>query len=563
MRRIGAEILVIGGGATGAGIALDAALRGFKTLLVEKGDLAHGTTGRYHGLLHSGGRYAVRDPQAARECIAENRILRRIMPGAIEDTGGFFLLLPEDDPAYADRWVMACAEADIPVEEIALAAALAEEPMLTPEAVRVFRTPDAACDSFDALHALARGIHAAGGIVRARHRVESLIVEGSHVRGAQVYDERTGESVEIRAEMVVNAAGPWAGQIAAMAGIALPVALSKGTLLAYAHRLTQAVLSRCAMPDDGDALVPVGTVSVIGTTSVPVEDLGRALSSEQPPSGLRPPPPCKGEAGWGFRHTTVQTRNTLDGLDSVEIEPWEVEKLKRRAEALVPAARDARLLRAWAGVRPLFQDESPAEGGRALTRTHTVVDHATRDGIGRFISVVGGKFTTYRLMAEDTVDLVGQKLGVYRACRTADERLPGNEPGRYHIFNKRYECIDRAPSAESVLCECELVTREQLAEAIRAGSVMALDDLRRDLRLGMGPCQGAFCAFRAAGVLREAQALTPEAANAALLDFLQERWKGLRPIATGSTARQAMLNIRLYRDLLGLDRLPCDTEPSP
>jgi len=104
MQTIQTEVLVIGGGATGTGVLRDLAMRGFKTLLVEKGDLTAGTTGRYHGLLHSGGRYAVKDPQAARECIEENRILRRIMPQCIEDTGGFFVVTPWDDPGYAPRF---------------------------------------------------------------------------------------------------------------------------------------------------------------------------------------------------------------------------------------------------------------------------------------------------------------------------------------------------------------------------------------------------------------------------------------------------------------------------
>jgi glycerol-3-phosphate dehydrogenase len=94
MQHIQTDILVIGGGATGTGILRDLAMRGFKCLLVERRDLAYGTTGRYHGLLHSGGRYAVKDPIAAKECIEENRILRRIMPQCIEDTGGFFVLTP-------------------------------------------------------------------------------------------------------------------------------------------------------------------------------------------------------------------------------------------------------------------------------------------------------------------------------------------------------------------------------------------------------------------------------------------------------------------------------------
>ena len=105
MQKLQTEILVIGGGATGSGVLRDLAMRGFQCILVEKGDLTNGTTGRYHGLLHSGGRYVVKDPQAARECIQENLILRKIIPHCIEDTGGFFVLTLCDDPVYAPRFV--------------------------------------------------------------------------------------------------------------------------------------------------------------------------------------------------------------------------------------------------------------------------------------------------------------------------------------------------------------------------------------------------------------------------------------------------------------------------
>ena len=112
--KIKTEVLIIGGGATGAGIARDLALRGIPSVLVEKGDLASGASGRNHGLLHSGGRYAVSDPEAARECIAENMILRKIAPHCIEETEGLFVSLPEDDLQFRDRFLRACEEARIP-----------------------------------------------------------------------------------------------------------------------------------------------------------------------------------------------------------------------------------------------------------------------------------------------------------------------------------------------------------------------------------------------------------------------------------------------------------------
>src|ERR671938_466110 len=124
MHSIDTEVLVIGGGATGAGVARDAAMRGFDTVLVERKDLAEGTTGRFHGLLHSGGRYAVKDPPSAKECMDENMILRRIASDCIEDTGGLFVTTPWDDPAYADRFKQGCAATGVDCEEIDPAVAL-------------------------------------------------------------------------------------------------------------------------------------------------------------------------------------------------------------------------------------------------------------------------------------------------------------------------------------------------------------------------------------------------------------------------------------------------------
>src|SRR5918998_1047082 len=133
-----ADVLVIGGGATGAGVAWDAALRGFDVVLVERGDLAEGTSGRFHGLLHSGGRYVVKDPVAAEECVVENAMLRRLVPDAVEDTGGLFVTTPDDDPAYGDRFMEGCRRAELPAAEIPVAEALRMEPRLNPGILRAF-----------------------------------------------------------------------------------------------------------------------------------------------------------------------------------------------------------------------------------------------------------------------------------------------------------------------------------------------------------------------------------------------------------------------------------------
>jgi glycerol-3-phosphate dehydrogenase len=230
------DVLVIGGGATGGGTALDLALRGLRVALIERADLTDGTSGRYHGLLHSGGRYAVRDPESARECIEENRILRKIVPHAIEDTGGFFITTPDDDPAYADTWLAACHTCGIEAEEIPVAAALKQEPMLNPGISRAFRVPDASSDSFDVLTALGSALRSLGGEVLTYQEVIGLEMAGGTVAGAVMRNRRTGEQQRLAARAVVNAAGAWAGQIAAMAGCPVTVRPSKGTMVAMAYR---------------------------------------------------------------------------------------------------------------------------------------------------------------------------------------------------------------------------------------------------------------------------------------------------------------------------------------
>src|SRR5918911_1148160 len=267
------DVLVIGGGATGAGVAWDCALRGFDTILVERRDLGEGTSGRFHGLLHSGGRYAVKDPDAARECIEENVILRRIAADCIEDTGGLFVTTPDDDPAYGDRFLEGCRATGVPAEEIDVAEALRREPRLNPAVQRAFTVPDAAIDAWKTVWSFARGAAAHGARILTYHRVIGLHRTNGAVGGARVRNERTGEELDIEAGFTLNASGAWAAQILHMAGIEdVGVVPGKGIMIAMNHRLVNTVVNRCTMPADGDILVPIRTVSVIGTTDIHAAD---------------------------------------------------------------------------------------------------------------------------------------------------------------------------------------------------------------------------------------------------------------------------------------------------
>ncbi len=386
MNHLETRVLVIGGGSTGAGVVWDLALRGVPAVLVERGDLAAGATGRSHGLLHSGARYAVNDPDSAAECWAENRILRRIAGACIEDSGGYVVETPWDDATYASKLVEGCRVAGIPCEEVTVGDALHAEPLLHPAIRRAFTVPDAAVDAAGTVRACARSAHDLGAGILTGHAVTGLIRERDRVGGA-VVRSGSGDEMEVRAEVTVNAAGAWAGRVAAMAGCEVTVVAGKGILIAFRHRLLDAVVNRCRLPADGDIIVPSGTSSVLGTTDI---------ASPDP--------------------------------DDLEVVPDETARMLAEGERLVPGLRQAPVLKVWAGVRPLFR-EGPAgtAGDREVSRSHRLLDHREHDGVAGFVTIVGGKFTTFRKMAEVTADLVCEHLGVYRRCTTATEQLPSLE----------------------------------------------------------------------------------------------------------------------------------------
>jgi glycerol-3-phosphate dehydrogenase subunit B len=219
------------------------------------------------------------------------------------------------------------------------------------------------------------------------------------------------------------------------------------------------------------------------------------------------------------------------------------------------------LLRAWAGVRPLFQETATSAENRDVTRAFALLDHVERDGVAGLITITSGKWTTYRKMAEVTADKVCQKLAIHKECRTHLEMLPvpKQKSGirtHHHYLGARLTEIEQHHSYGNLICECELVTLSDIEQVIQKEGINTLDDIRRDLRLGMGPCQGGFCTLRAAGLLHSLRHPSVLETNTALRDFLEERWKGQLPVLWGQQLRQARLNELIYKNVLAADRLP-------
>lgn len=377
------DVIVVGGGSTGVFTTLDLALRGVKVALVERNELASGTTGSFHGLLHSGARYAVNDPKSARECIEENKVLSSIAPHAIEDTGGLFVALTESDLGYQDLLEKGCRNAGIPFEEVRVEEALKLEPNLNPGVKSVIKVPDKVVYPRDLVVSAALTAIANGARLYTMREVVGVLVDSGSVLGVRVHDKVRGGTEDIRCDVLVNAAGPWAGRLAIMAGVKVDVMPTAGVMGVVPSRLTNHVINRMRPPSDGDILVPYSGVSIMGTTAVIVED-----------------------------------------PDEIKIEDEDLEILLEEGSKMIPAISSLGFTRAYASVRPLikFGGERMA---RDASRSFEVVSHEEVDGL---VSVVGGKLTTARLMGEKVADLVSYKLGVRSSSKTRETRLLGSSP---------------------------------------------------------------------------------------------------------------------------------------
>lgn len=365
------KLVIIGGGATGMGIARQAAEQGLEVVLIERGSIGSGTSSRFHGMLHSGARYAVADPLVAAECYEENQRLRRLIPSAISDTGGLFIALDDQEAAHANTVQQACQAANIPYEELSRAVLLRREPHLNPSVTRAFSVPDGFIDGAKLLQINQRAAQQAA--VPARFVINSRVIgfkhRGTRLTAVRVRQTDSTATEDIDCDYVINAAGVWAGQIAELAGVQLTMLYDKGTMIIFKQQFTQAVINRCRPENDGDLLVPHAGQSIMGTTSRVINDPDDYYPTQE-----------------------------------------EADVLVREGSELVPALARAEALRIYAGVRPLQAAGDVGHGSRSVSRSFNVLDHSTQ-GVDNFISTVGGKVTLYRLMAEATLDMLQLKSG--------------------------------------------------------------------------------------------------------------------------------------------------------
>ncbi len=519
------EVIIIGGGITGATIARDCSMRGFRTLLLEKKDFGAGTTGACTGMIHGGMQYVLSEFEMTEMSCIESGIFQREAPHLVfripflhpffhdpSDAGMFGPVFEKYDQVGVHK--NSHSHVTLTAKE-----ALTLEPALSPKIQGALTSDEPGIDTFrlTMVNILAAAEH--GATIRNHTQVLDILREGKRVYGVRVRDTLTGEVEDYYSTFVVNAAGPWTPQVAALAEVFFKLRPIKGSHLVFDRRITSNGVGSPA----GASLIPHENGAICG--------IANAFYFQNP--------------------------------DEVVANPNEAEELLSAMEVTVPSIRQARIIRTYSGVRPTLPDEK-SKDQRAVSRNFQVFDHEELEGLTGFITIAGGKMVIARRMAETLTDLLCKKMGRDEPCRTADEPLPGGEaqvdPAALadefgvplhavvrmvhrhgaRAVNILEECQTK-PQYKNHVCVCEPVLEAEIRYSIRHEWVRTLDDLRRRNRMAMGPCQGMHCTAAAEGVLSDELDRPAGQAHRDVLDFLQKRWRGRHPALSGIQLRQEEL----------------------
>jgi glycerol-3-phosphate dehydrogenase len=507
------DVVVIGGGVTGAGIARDLSLRGLSVLLLEKGDWGAGTSGASSWMIHGGPRYLEYDWDTTRlSCIDAGHIVT-IARNLVYRVVFLIPVLPHDRNNI-ERMETAMEVYDRfqplkkahPHRRLTGDEARHAEPGLSPDVIGAVTLEEWGVDPHRLVYANVQDAVAHGARALNHTRVTDLIRDGGKVIGVR-YRASDGAVTEARARVVVNAAGPWAAEVGAMGGVEIHLRPAKGIHIVYPHRISNFSIS--AESIDGRDLLMVA------------------------------------HAGFTLLGTTDD--DFYGDLDSVDVLEDEVDYLLQGFERVFPAIRDYRPVRTTTGVRPTlfkwrrYEDE--------LSRRYEVIDHSAQGADG-LITIAGGKLSMYRLMAEETSDAVCRKLAHQAESITAARPLPGNESDPEPVAELASRCgipalavmklqsrhgsnadkvLDEGRSSR-ILCRCEPVTEAELVYAARYEQIRSLADAFRRVGVAAGPCAGAACILRAAEVVGKELGWSASQRFDAAREFVHGAWLGRAPV---------------------------------
>ena len=508
------DVIVVGGGVTGAGVARDLALRGVSVLLLEKGDWGAGASGASTWMVHGGPRYLEFDRDTTRLSCEDAGHLVRTARHLVHRCVLLLPVLPDGGPGI-ERLETAMEVYDRfqplkdarPHMRLTGDEARRLEPGLSPAVTAAVTMEEWGVDPHRLTWANVLDAMRAGARALNHTEVEALIRDGAAVAGVR-YRAPDGQRVEARARVVVNAAGPWASRVAAMAGAEVRLRPARGVHVVYDRRLSSFAISAEAIDGRSVVLVPHGGATLLGTTD----------------------------------------DDHYGDLDALEVAPDEVDYLLQAAERVFPTIREHRPVRATAGVRPTLHAWRANEDD--LSRRFEVIDHERAGGPPGLVTVAGGKLTLYRLMAERTADAVCARLGVRARGTTASRPLPGASGTPPQVRELSVEHGISALAAARLLgrhgaeapdvlqdarrgrlaCRCEALTEAELVHAVRHEQVRTLADAFRRLGMAAGPCAGTACVQRAAEVIGHELGWSPAQRLEACRDYQVGAWRGRAPV---------------------------------
>ena len=543
------DLIIIGGGVNGTGIARDAAMRGLKTLMLEKKDVASGASGANSGMIHGGIRYLRYDRKVTELSSIDSGYIQKIVPHLLFRIPFIAPLTAADveHPSFRERFLAYGTEVyfgaydlyqplkrGLPSVHLEPEEVYELEPGLRRNLIGAMTMDEWGIDPWRlcVLNAISAQQH--GATVLTYTQVLGF-VRGprGEVEGVQTRDQRTGQHSEYRGKLIINVAGAWAPKIAALAGATVRMRPGKGVHLTLDRRLSNYGIIASAVDGRQIFVMPHEQTSIIGTTDT----------------------------------------DYYGDPDDLRVTQDEVAYLMEGIESAVPGIREARVLRAWAGIRTTLYEYGKI--GDELSRDHAIYDHE-REGAKNFLTLIGGKLASYRAQSEELTDLVCARLDCSAPCRTHLEALPGGQSfpntsdlaAQYRIPEptigrmayrhganaiKICEPADAQPALRAPLCRCEQTSYAEAVYCLREENVRRLTDLRRRCRVGMGPCQGARCAGAAAALFAKERDLSAAEAHRELLDFVGARFRGKRPVLDGEQMAEEELNRGNYLTVGNLD----------
>jgi glycerol-3-phosphate dehydrogenase len=547
------DVIILGGGINGVGIARDCARRGIKVCLVEKNDLAKGASGANTGMIHGGIRYLRFDVHTTKMACTDSGYIQRIAPHLLFRIP---FIVPVMKPPGAgtfktltDRLFLEGAEIFFeaydefqplkrgkPHTRLTRDEALALEPGLTPNILGAVTMDEWGIDPFRLVVENAVDAVEHGATVYTWHELDSFIkADNGSVAGVVVDDRVHNVRRRLEAPIVINATGAWGPRIAAMAGGHYQLRPGKGVHIVYSHRISNFGLVMTGVDGRQMFLMPHENGSIVGTTD----------------------------------------DDYYGDLDNPRATEDEVKYILQAAREIFPAIDNYRMSRTYVGIRPTLYTWAKNED--RLSREHEFYDHAPQGAAG-LISVAGGKLAAYRQLAEEVSNVIAARLKNTVDCTTHSAPLPGAEaaidvdawmtdlPKRHRLAISRMAYRHGSRSAGIVAtiaddprqacetCICEPVCEAEIRASIRGELVRRLVDVRRRTRQSMGACGGTRCAARTSQLLLEEAKLTPVEQLVELQGAMNARFIGKRPVLEGANLATEELNQAMH--FLGANLLP-------